>query len=118
MGKVQVPKKWKAFSNKSARRKMALAVLEALGDASEDEIKQAYRKLVKQYHPDRLGELTSNKRISPIVSWKYKKLTKNYSSIIAFIVDLPLISIHILLENYFSAYILFKKVTIVLDLSY
>ena len=48
--------------------------------ASQDEIKSAYRKLIKQYHPDQFGDnplknLAQEKMIE--INKAYEKLTKN-----------------------------------------
>lgn len=64
LGEAGVNERWHKFTNKQVRRKLALAVLGLLGDASDSEIKMAYRTLVKQYHPDRLINLSDEEKSS------------------------------------------------------
>jgi DnaJ like chaperone protein len=51
-----------SISNAGIRRKMALAILDLGSNASEDDIKKSYRKLVKKYHPDRNLEMNEEER--------------------------------------------------------
>lgn len=53
LGEVAGQERWHKFTNKQVRRKLALAVFDLLGDATEEEVKKAYRSMVKRYHPDR-----------------------------------------------------------------
>lgn len=53
LGDTGASDRWHKFTNKQVRRKLALAVFGLLGNASDEEVKVVYRKLVKLYHPDR-----------------------------------------------------------------
>lgn len=54
--------RWHRFTDRGVRRRLALAVLGLLGDASEQEIKKQYRELVKENHPDRIQDLTEDEK--------------------------------------------------------
>lgn len=51
-----------SISNMGIRKIMALAILDLGSDATEEDIKKSYRKLVKKYHPDRNLELNEQER--------------------------------------------------------
>lgn len=46
------------IANVGVRRRMALAILDLGTSATEEEIKKSYRRLVKEYHPDRNLDLS------------------------------------------------------------
>jgi DnaJ-domain-containing protein 1 len=54
LGEGELGTNFSRFSDRGVRRKLALAVLNLLGDATEKQIKKRYRELVKEYHPDTL----------------------------------------------------------------
>ena len=57
----------------------AYRILEIDKSASDDEVKRAYRKMAKKYHPDRV--LTENEAIKKGAEEKFKEVQKAYESI-------------------------------------
>ncbi|WP_341901217.1 DnaJ domain-containing protein [Fluviicola taffensis] len=51
-----------SIANVGIRRKMALAILDLGQNASEEDVKKSYRRLVKEYHPDRNPDLGEEER--------------------------------------------------------
>ncbi|WP_430402356.1 DnaJ domain-containing protein [Fluviicola sp.] len=51
-----------SIANVGIRRKMALAILDLGQNASEEDVKKSYRRLVKEYHPDRNPDLSEEER--------------------------------------------------------
>ena len=51
-------------------------ILEVEEDATDEEIKGAYRSLAKQYHPDVLGELNDNPEMMALISTAYTQILK------------------------------------------
>lgn len=71
-----------SISNAGVRRRMALAILDLGSDASEEDIKKSYRRLVKKYHPDRNLELNEQERAEHAVRFlevqdAYEELVSN-----------------------------------------
>ncbi|MFW5747431.1 MAG: DnaJ domain-containing protein [bacterium] len=54
-------------------RRELYSILEISRDASTEELKEAYRSLVKRYHPDLTGDVASGKKLAEIVQ-AYKSL--------------------------------------------
>ncbi|AEA45401.1 heat shock protein DnaJ domain protein [Fluviicola taffensis DSM 16823] len=50
------------IANSGTRKRMALAILDLNTNATEDDIKKSYRRLVKKYHPDRNLDLSEQER--------------------------------------------------------
>jgi DnaJ like chaperone protein len=50
------------IANSGTRRRMALAILDLNSNATADDIKRSYRRLVKEYHPDRNLNLSEQER--------------------------------------------------------
>ncbi len=57
----------------------AYRILEIDKSATDDEVKKAYRKMAKKYHPDRV--LTENEAIKKGAEEKFKEVQKAYESI-------------------------------------
>ena len=57
----------------------AYRILEITKSASDEEVKKAYRKMAKKYHPDRV--LTENEAIKRGAEEKFKEVQKAYESI-------------------------------------
>ena len=57
----------------------AYKILEIPKSASDDEVKQAYRKMAKKYHPDRV--VTENEAIKKGAEEKFKEVQKAYETI-------------------------------------
>lgn len=57
----------------------AYRILEIEKSATDDEVKRAYRKMAKKYHPDRV--LTENEAIKKGAEEKFKEVQKAYESI-------------------------------------
>ncbi len=57
----------------------AYRILEISKSASDDEVKKAYRKMAKKYHPDKV--LTENEAIKKGAEEKFKEVQKAYESI-------------------------------------
>ncbi|WP_394747803.1 tellurite resistance TerB family protein [Spongiimicrobium salis] len=57
----------------------AYKILEIERSASDDEVKKAYRKMAKKYHPDRV--VTENEAIKKGAEEKFKKVQKAYENI-------------------------------------
>ncbi len=51
------------IANTGTRRSVALAILDLGPSATEEEIKKSYRRLVKEYHPDRNLELSEEMKV-------------------------------------------------------
>lgn len=51
-----------SIANVGIRRRMALAILDLGSGATEEDIKKSYRRLVKEYHPDRNPDLSEEER--------------------------------------------------------
>ena len=54
-------------------------ILEISPDASEDEIKQAYRKMAKKYHPDKVAHLGED--VSKQAGEKFRKVQEAYENL-------------------------------------
>lgn len=54
-------------------------VLEIAQDASQDEVKSAYKELVKIYHPDRLGDISEQRRKK--IESKLKEVNEAYETL-------------------------------------
>lgn len=62
LGEEAGEERWHRFTDRGVRRRLALAVLGLLGNASEQEIKKQYRELVKENHPDRIQHLPDDEK--------------------------------------------------------
>ncbi len=57
----------------------AYKILEVEKSATDDEVKKAYRKMAKKYHPDRV--VTENEAIKKGAEEKFKEVQKAYETI-------------------------------------
>ena len=54
-------------------------ILEIKPDASDDEVKKAYRKMAMRFHPDRLGDLSESEKKQ--AEEKFLRVQKSYEAI-------------------------------------
>jgi DnaJ like chaperone protein len=66
-------------SSSSARVKDPYNVLNIAGDASQEEIKKAYRKLANQYHPDKVAHLGDE--FKKLAEERFKEVQEAYQNL-------------------------------------
>ena len=67
------------FSGKSNNIEDDYKILEVSNDATDDEVKKAYRKMAKKYHPDKLQGVSDD--IVKMAQEKFNKVTQSYNRI-------------------------------------
>jgi len=67
------------FSGKSNNIENDYKILEIDNNASDDEVKKAYRKMAKKYHPDKLQGVSED--IVKMAKEKFNKVTQAYNRI-------------------------------------
>lgn len=70
-----------SIANIGMRRRMALAILDLGSGATEEEIKKSYRKLVKEYHPDR--NLDLNEEEQEVNAQRFLEIQDAYEELIS-----------------------------------
>lgn len=63
----------------STTKESAYAILEVGRDATDDEVKKAYRKMAVKYHPDKVGHLGEEHQ--QMAKEKFQKLTEAYEQV-------------------------------------